>query len=67
MIVTVNKEAIDVPEQARLSDVIAQLKLPETKGVALALNEQIVPKSAWETTELSEGDQVILIGAVAGG
>lgn len=67
MIVTVNKDQVDVPEQARLSDVFARLQLAETKGVALALNEQIVPKSAWETTELSEGDQVIIIGAVAGG
>ena len=44
----------------------AELALPE-RGVALAINNRIVTRNAWEETSLSEGDNVTIIKAAFGG
>lgn len=44
----------------------AELALPE-RGVALAVNNRIVPRSAWAETALNEGDNVTIIKAAFGG
>ncbi len=37
------------------------------RGVAVAIERDIVPRSQWEVTEISEGAQVEIVGAAAGG
>ncbi|MDI2126145.1 sulfur carrier protein ThiS [Yinghuangia seranimata] len=37
------------------------------KGVAVAVNEDVVPRSAWPTTVLADGDRVEVLTAVQGG
>lgn len=37
------------------------------KGLAVAINEQIVPRNQWETTLLQSNDQVLIITATQGG
>ncbi len=36
-------------------------------GVAVALDGEVVPRSAWERTELAEGQSVEILEAKAGG
>lgn len=36
-------------------------------GVAAAVNDRVVPRSAWATTELCAGDRVEIVTAVQGG
>ena len=67
MNIVVNNTAYSFAENASLDTVIEELQVSETKGVALALNETIIPRSEWEKTVLSDGDKIIIIGAVAGG
>lgn len=38
-----------------------------TKGVAVAVNENVVPRSAWPVTLLHGGDRVEVLTAVQGG
>ncbi|MEU8133363.1 sulfur carrier protein ThiS [Streptodolium elevatio] len=37
------------------------------KGVAVAVNEDVVPRSAWPVTVLGAGDRVEVLTAVQGG
>ncbi len=37
------------------------------RGVAVAIERDIVPRSLWEVTELSDGARVEIVGAAAGG
>jgi sulfur carrier protein len=37
------------------------------RGVAVARNGAVVPRSAWPTTELEDGDAVEILTPVAGG
>jgi sulfur carrier protein len=39
----------------------------ETRGVAVALNGEVVRRGDWEVTTLSDGDVVEIVNAAAGG
>ncbi|ESU23141.1 thiamine biosynthesis protein ThiS [Flavobacterium enshiense DK69] len=36
-------------------------------GIALAVNNTVIPKTHWETTTLSETDDILIITATQGG
>ncbi|MDH4036877.1 MAG: sulfur carrier protein ThiS [Candidatus Krumholzibacteria bacterium] len=40
---------------------------PDTDGIAVAVNETVVPRRAWQTHTLENGDVVEIIRAVQGG
>jgi sulfur carrier protein len=40
---------------------------PEGRGIAVARNGEVVPRSAWETTRLAPDDRIDIVGAVQGG
>jgi sulfur carrier protein len=37
------------------------------RGIAVALNGEVVPRSAWSTTGLDAGDRLEVLGAAQGG
>ncbi|MFI3292390.1 MAG: sulfur carrier protein ThiS [Rikenellaceae bacterium] len=39
----------------------------ETKGVAIALNNKVIPRNKWSLTKLNNGDKVVIVSAVFGG
>lgn len=39
----------------------------ETKGIAIAVNRRVVPRSVWSERELNEGDEIVVVSAVFGG
>ena len=67
--VTVNGERRDVPAGAALPDLLRQMDLdPETAtGLAVAVNDEVVPRAQWEGCALKEGDRVEVITAQQGG
>ncbi|WP_300021200.1 sulfur carrier protein ThiS [uncultured Maribacter sp.] len=46
--------------------IIKELKISEN-GIAVAVNENIITKSAWNTKTLNENDKVLVIRATQGG
>ena len=67
MQITINKQNYQFEENISLEKAIETLELKETNGIALALNEEIIPRSEWQKTILFDDDKIIIIGAVAGG
>jgi sulfur carrier protein len=63
---TVNGAARELPGPATLADLVAELTRAAA-GVAAAVNEAVVPRSAWPATELAAGDRVEILTAVQGG
>ena len=49
-----------------LSALIAEAGLPE-KGIAAAIDNQMIPKAEWESTPLHEGANIVIIKAACGG
>lgn len=68
MNIRINGEVISVNEQMKLSEFVTlRLNGKEPRGVAVALNEMIIPKSKWNDTLLNENDSVEIVHAVQGG
>lgn len=55
------------PYAATVSALLRAKNLEESKGLAVAVNDAVVAKSAWATTRLEPGDAVEIVRAVGGG
>lgn len=51
---------------ATVEQLAIELALP-AKGVALAVNNQMVPRTAWADTAIAEGANIVIIKAACGG
>ncbi|MRT15025.1 sulfur carrier protein ThiS [Enterobacteriaceae bacterium RIT711] len=61
-----NDEPLQCPDNLTLEKLLEQLRLLKP-GVALAINQSIVPREQWEAHLLNDGDQILLFQAIAGG
>ena len=68
MIVTVNGEDRSLPDGASVTVLVESLGArADGRGVAVALAGEVIPRSAWESTTLSPGDEIEVLIAVQGG
>lgn len=66
MQITVNNQPMAVESPLSIDGLLKQLNHLE-KGVALAVNRKIISRSQWASYLLSDGDDITLIKATAGG
>ena len=66
MRLTVNGETQDLPAGASVAALVARLTTA-VRGVAVAVNGEVVPRSTWETASLTDGDRVEVLTAAQGG
>jgi sulfur carrier protein len=66
VIVTVNGHERELPAGATVASVVAELSAP-SRGVAVAIESEVVPRSQWDSTVLVEGTRVEIVVAVQGG
>jgi sulfur carrier protein len=64
--VTLNGAIVEFASPTTIEDVVASLGI-EQRGVAVALDREVVPRSSWATTQLGEGAHVEVLAAAAGG
>jgi sulfur carrier protein len=64
-VITVNGEPRDVA--GTVDDVLDTLGIEVRRGVAVAVDAEVVPKSAWSTTQVADGARVEIVTAVQGG
>jgi thiamine biosynthesis protein ThiS len=62
----VNGEPASAPEGATVADLLDGMGLP-AKGIAVERNREIVPKSAYAVTRLTDGDRIEIVQFVGGG
>ena len=68
MRVIVNGDALDVPEEATIATVVQMTgATPSAKGLAVAVNAEVVPRSAWDEKRLAAEDRVEVLRAIGGG
>jgi sulfur carrier protein len=65
--VTVNGERQTLTEQSTLADVVASTSPGAGRGVAVAVNDHVVPRRSWHATTLRADDRVEVLTAVQGG
>jgi sulfur carrier protein len=63
---TLNGEPRRLADDATVGAVVDDLGLGR-RGVAVAINEEVVPRSRWDATALAPADRVEILNAVQGG
>ncbi|MCB0409762.1 MAG: sulfur carrier protein ThiS [Flavobacteriales bacterium] len=66
MDVTLNNNTIQINESTTVEQLIMEQNI-SSKGIAIALNNQVISKNDWQKTELKENDNIIIITATQGG
>lgn len=66
MRLTVNGEPRDLPAGSSVAVLVGQLTAA-VRGVAVAVNGEVVPRSTWDSAGLAEGDRVEVLTAAQGG
>ena len=65
---TVNGDPLTVPAGSTVADVVARLVGgAEPKGIAVAVDRCIIPRSQWSTTPARPGAPIEVVSAAAGG
>jgi sulfur carrier protein len=67
-VITVNGERRELPDGTTVAEVVATLLNGQAgRGVAVALNGEVLPRAAWQTTAVTDGDSVEVLTATQGG
>jgi sulfur carrier protein len=66
--VTINGDRRELPAGATVATVVDSLpNVPDGRGVAVAIEGEVVPRAQWRNVELREGARVEVVVAVQGG
>ena len=66
MKVTVNGKPRELAESATVGTLV-DAEVADRRGVAVAVDGEVLPRSEWDTTTLEGGARVEVVGAVQGG
>ena len=66
MVVFINRKPVGVEVPTSLAELLAREGIP-AEGVAVAVNNRVVPRGEWAATPVAEGMKITVIRAVCGG
>jgi sulfur carrier protein len=69
MKLTVNGAEREVPDGLTVTELVHRIAngAGDGRGVAVAVEAQVVPRSEWDARRLSEGERIEVVGAIQGG
>ena len=67
MKIFVNGKETELKNGNRLFSLLQILSLQEKRGIAVALNDEVIQKKNWNETELKPNDKILIIQAAQGG
>jgi sulfur carrier protein len=68
MTIELNGRPVELTDDATLADAVGEAGLDRgTRGVAAAVDGEVVPRGEWDRLSLREGQSVEVVGAVQGG
>jgi len=68
LVVSVNGDSMTVPPGSTIMDVVVRLiEGAEPKGIAVAVDRDVIPRSEWSTTPVRSGAPIEIVTAAAGG
>ena len=68
MRVLINGQSRELPAGATVQTIVATLPdTPQGRGMAVALDGEVVPRGRWDSTQLDEGARLEVVVAVQGG
>jgi sulfur carrier protein len=68
MTIELNGRRIELDAGASVADVVEHAGANgDRRGFAVAVDGEVVPRSAWDQTPVSDGQKVEVVGAIQGG
>jgi thiazole synthase len=67
MRIELNGEPRELPAGATLADAVRESGAEQGRGVAVALDGEVVPRAEWDATQLADGAKVEVLAAIQGG
>ena len=67
MEVFINNQAQTIDPTADLLSLLRVQGISDQKGIAVALNNAVIPRTGWSNTILRSGDRITIIRATQGG
>jgi sulfur carrier protein len=65
--VTINQQTFQLSAEGGLAEVLSLLRIGQADGIAIAVNEVVIPHGEWGGYVLQERDRVFVIRATQGG
>lgn len=65
--ISINDKEYSLAETRSLIELFSSLDMDISKGVAVAVNNKVVPRTEWTNKTVVPGDKIILIKATQGG
>lgn len=66
MKVQVNNKEVKITDASTITQLTEQLELP-SQGIAIAVNNKMIPRTEWDKFVLYESDNLVIIKAACGG
>lgn len=66
-VVFVNNQACPLTAEATLFSTLEKNGITSQKGIAVAVNNTVIPKAEWQNKTLNENDKITIIKATQGG
>lgn len=66
MEITLNNKKIAAENGTTIKDILGYAGI-EPIGIAIAVNNRVIPRDDWDKTGLNDGDKVVVIKAACGG
>lgn len=67
MEITLNNQPKTIAENASLQDIVFAQVGEKQKGIAVAINNTVIPKQNWQSTSIKQNDNILIIKATQGG
>jgi sulfur carrier protein len=67
MEVNINHQSYIIGEKASLLQLLEAQSLSEKKGIAVAVNNKVIPRTSWTSHQLNQNDSITIIRATQGG
>jgi thiamine biosynthesis protein ThiS len=67
MTISFNGAPMELPAPLSLAELLKQIGIFDTTGVAVAHNQTLIRKGEWEHTTIQDGDALEVLHATAGG
>lgn len=65
--IKVNNDIIQITNDSNVLSLLQHLRGEKLNGLAVALNDTVVPRSQWDKIQIKANDDVLIIQATQGG
>jgi len=67
MQVKINQKDYQFSKTFTIHEMLHELEMNEQSGIAIAINSEVISKNKWESIQLNDQDDILIITATQGG